>query len=275
MRGRRVGVLAVLLVCVHISPAVAQNLAQSKDTGSRLPASVFTQDAPQAPAATPVPAATPNDSFLTSLGQDVIHLASAKNALILGIGGALAFAASPADARITRSAAANEPFEETLDGGATVGSGWVQGGAALGTLIVGHLVSNQRAQEVGSELIRAQIVNTAITQGLKYAVDRTRPDGTARSFPSGHASASFATAAVLQQQFGWKVGLAAYGAAAYASTSRLSENRHYASDIIFGAALGIVCGRTVSIGHGENRFAVMPVAVPGGAAVTFSRIRTR
>ena len=106
-------------------------------------------------------------------------------------------------------------------------------------------------------------------------MNRTRPDGTHYSFPSGHASASFATAAVLQQHFGWKTGLFAYGAAAYASTSRLSENKHYASDVIFGAALGLVSGRTMSVGHGENRFTFAPVAVPGGAAVVFTKVAQR
>ena len=37
-----------------------------------------------------------------------------------------------------------------------------------------------------------------------------------------------------------------------------------------GAALGMLAGRTVTIGSGEKNFAVSPVATPGGAAVNFS-----
>ena len=47
--------------------------------------------------------------------------------------------------------------------------------------------------------------------------------------------------------FGWKAGVPAYGLAAYVAGSRLQENRHYMSDVLFGAAVGIVSGRTVTI----------------------------
>ncbi len=46
--------------------------------------------------------------------------------------------------------------------------------------------------------------------------------------------------------------------------SRLQENRHYLSDVVFGAALGVVAGRTVTIGHGNKRFALAPIIAPGG-----------
>jgi membrane-associated phospholipid phosphatase len=125
---------------------------------------------------------------------------------------------------------------------------------------------------VGADLVQAQIVAGMMTQGLKLAVGRTRPNNGRFSFPSGHASATFANAAVLQRHFGWKVGLPAYGVATYVAASRLQDNRHYASDVIFGAALGIVAGRTMTVGHGRGTFALAPVAVPGGAGVTFTRV---
>jgi membrane-associated phospholipid phosphatase len=215
---------------------------------------------------------SPAVNFFVALANDVKHLPSLDTAITLGIGGALALGASPADSRLTRKATQTQAFEETFDPGEVVGGAWVQAGGAAATLVVGHLSSSPRVQAVGSDLLRAQILNGALTQGLKHAVDRTRPDGRPYSFPSGHASASFASAAVLQRQFGWKVGVPAYAAATYAATSRLSENRHYASDVIFGAALGIVAGRTVTVGSGEHRFAFAPVTVPGGFALEFARV---
>jgi len=207
-------------------------------------------------------------AFFVSLGQDFKHLPSVENAITLGVGGGLALAAHPADERLTDDAVSTESIEETLDAGEVIGSGWMQAGGAAGAMILGHVISNPRLQAVGSDLVRAQIINGLFTQGLKHAVNRTRPDGSNYSFPSGHASASFASAAVLERHFGWKVGMVAYGVAAYAATSRLSENRHYASDVIFGSALGIVSGRTVTVGTGANRFAVMPLALPGGVGVS-------
>ena len=37
--------------------------------------------------------------------------------------------------------------------------------------------------------------------------------------------------------------------------------------MIFGAALGIVAGRAVTVGHGASTFALMPIAVPKGAGI--------
>ena len=78
-----------------------------------------------------------------------------------------------------------------------------------------------------------------------------------------------------QRHFGWKVGIPAYGAASYVAASRLQTNRHYLSDVAFGAALGIVAGRTVTVGHGNARFAVAPVAAPGGGGIAFTWIGNR
>ena len=64
----------------------------------------------------------------------------------------------------------------------------------------------------------------------------------------------------------------AYSLAAYVAASRLQENRHFASDVIFGAAVGIVAGRTVTVGRGAARFTVAPMALSGGGGVTFTRL---
>ena len=47
------------------------------------------------------------------------------------------------------------------------------------------------------------------------------------------------------------------------------------SDVAFGAAIGIVSGRTVTIGRGENRFALAPMAAPGGGGVSFTWVGNR
>jgi hypothetical protein len=163
--------------------------------------------------------------------------------------------------------------ERAFEAGEPAGSGWVQAGGALGTFLIGKATGSRRAQVLGADLVRAQMINSVITQGVKLAVGRSRPNGGRYSFPSGHASATFASATVLYRHFGWKVGVPAYGLAAYVGASRLQENRHYASDVIFGAALGIVAGRTVTVGRGSSRFVVAPIAVPGGAGVMFTHVQ--
>jgi membrane-associated phospholipid phosphatase len=75
---------------------------------------------------------------------------------------------------------------------------------------------------------------------------------------------------VLQRHLGWKAGIPAYAVASYVAASRIQGQRHYFSDVAFGAAVGMVAGRTVTIGRGDARFAVSPAAAPGGAAVNFT-----
>ena len=55
--------------------------------------------------------------------------------------------------------------------------------------------------------------------------------------------------------------------AGFIGWTRIRDHQHYLSDVIFGSALGIAAGKTVTIGHKAGRFSVMPVAVPGGGGV--------
>jgi hypothetical protein len=49
--------------------------------------------------------------------------------------------------------------------------------------------------------------------------------------------------------------------------------RHFPSDVAFGAALGIVSGRTVTVGRGKARFAASPVVSSQKAGVSFTLLR--
>jgi membrane-associated phospholipid phosphatase len=91
------------------------------------------------------------------------------------------------------------------------------------------------------------------------------------SFPSGHATITFAAATVLQQHLGYKAAIPTYLVASYVAMSRLHDNRHYASDVVFGAAIGIVVGRSVTW-HGRNFYA-SPMLVPGGAGIALMASR--
>jgi membrane-associated phospholipid phosphatase len=188
-------------------------------------------------------------------------------ALILAGGGLAALAVHPADHAVVNRLSSSPGLEDFLDGGALAGDGTVQGLTAIGVYGVGYAIRNERTKQVGTSLVEAQILNLVMTQGLKYAVNRERPDGGRYSFPSGHASATFVTADVLLQEFGPKAGVPAYAGAVYVAISRLSEKQHYPSDVVFGAAVGIACARTLDIRAHGHRFTVTPVPVPGGGAV--------
>jgi len=87
--------------------------------------------------------------------------------------------------------------------------------------------------------IGAMGMSVAVTYGLKYLIDKDRPNGEPHSFPSGHSSNAFTGAAFLQRRFGCKVGIPAYALAAYTAWSRVYTDNHDYWDVLAGAAIGI------------------------------------
>ena len=120
-------------------------------------------------------------------------------------------------------------------------------GLLTGGLALEHYLSDQSKLDLHRKLqyaFTAMAASTVITYGFKYGVGRERPNGgNNRSFPSGHTSHSFTIAAVSQELLGYKVGILAYAMAAVVGFSRIQDNKHYLSDVIFGAGIGTVIGR--------------------------------
>lgn len=79
--------------------------------------------------------------------------------------------------------------------------------------------------------------------GLKYSVARLRPDGSRHnSFPSGHTATAFMTATMFHMEYGWRspwYSIGGYTAAALTGVSRILNDRHWMSDVLAGAAIGI------------------------------------
>jgi membrane-associated phospholipid phosphatase len=199
-----------------------------------------------------------------AVGQDFKNLPSSENALLLGIGAGLAGLSKPAELDITEDWTRVGPEDKLLKPGAIMGNSYLHLAGAFALYTAGRVSHNGRVGAFGADLVRAQILAQSTTFALKFAADRTRPNGEARSFPSGHTSTMFATATVVQQHFGWKAGVPAFAAAAYVGASRIDANKHYLSDVAFGAALGIIAGRTVTLGTSSMKFALTPVGGPGG-----------
>lgn len=67
------------------------------------------------------------------------------------------------------------------------------------------------------------------------------------SFPSGHTTVAFAAATVFAKEYANHpiVPIIAYSAATLISVSRITENKHWATDVLVGAALGLLTGRQV------------------------------
>ena len=202
----------------------------------------------------------------TGLFQDTVtdfrNLASKDTLTVLAVGGLMAVALHRVDQPATTMLSGSK--EELYSSGETIGSARLQFGSALATLAVGRLTGSPKLTAVGADLVSANIVAQTLTTGIKIAARRTRPDGTEFSFPSGHTSVSFAAATVVQRHFGWKAGVPAYAMASFVAASRIHEKRHFLSDVTFGAAVGIVSGWAVTVGHGKAQMSVAPIAAPGG-----------
>jgi membrane-associated phospholipid phosphatase len=233
--------------------------------------------APPVSGSAPTFGAPPASDFTPSLGRifadtltDFRRLPSLDSAVILSIGGLTAMAGHPYDARVSGRFSSADSMRGMFGAGQTIGAASTQLAGAFATYSIGRMTGHPKVAMIGADLVRAQFVSQAMTQAIKLGVGRTRPDGTSLSFPSGHSASAFATAAVLQRHLGWKAGIPAYAVAGYVAASRIQVQRHYLSDVAFGAAIGIVAGRTVTIGHGDMRFAVSPAAAPGGGGVNFT-----
>jgi membrane-associated phospholipid phosphatase len=163
--------------------------------------------------------------------------------------------------------------------GKWIGSAWVQAGSSIGLYVVGRYImphgeggpKTNKVSHLGFDLLRAQIVSQVFVQGIKIAVRRDRPTGVCCSFPSGHATTAFATAAVLERHLGYRAAWPTMTLAAYVAMSRLHDNVHFLSDVVFGSALGVASGWTVVGRHGRSDFALVPTPVRGGAALMFMR----
>lgn len=79
-----------------------------------------------------------------------------------------------------------------------------------------------------------------ITQSLKISINKKRPNGSDKSFPSGHTSAAFQGASFIHGRYGLKYAIYAYLGAAYVGYSRVESDNHYVDDVLAGAAIGII-----------------------------------
>jgi membrane-associated phospholipid phosphatase len=211
--------------------------------------------------------------LFTGLSGDLARLGSSDHVLFTTFGMFGAMGAHSFDHRIAQSGWGRGTARDIFGPGEIAGGAVVQSTTALGTYLIGRAFGKPRVARIGGELIRAQLVGQSVTQAIKLSVGRTRPDGSTLSFPSGHTSATFATATVLQREFGWKAGLPAYAVASWVAASRMHAERHYLSDVVMGATIGILAGRAVTVGTDNTRFAISPAAVPRGAGINIVRVK--
>ncbi len=109
-------------------------------------------------------------------------------------------------------------------------AGGMEGRSSWGRMLV---------SDAFSALLMGGAINT-----LKYTTHVTRPDGSnTHSFPSGHTATAFMTATMLTKEYGdtspW-IGIGAYSVASATGLMRMANNKHWLSDVLTGAGIGIL-----------------------------------
>lgn len=148
-------------------------------------------------------------------------------------------------ARVRKLARAQETSGSAWPGVMRAATSWGRPVVVMGGLAV--VVTAEVAGGRGWALARLAATSLAgtnlLVEGGKRAVNRTRPDGESKrsnsSFPSSHAANGFTLAWVLTSR--WRRGWPAfYALASLVAFSRMYLNRHYLSDVVVGALLGVV-----------------------------------
>ncbi|MCZ4407285.1 phosphatase PAP2 family protein [Cryomorphaceae bacterium 1068] len=106
-------------------------------------------------------------------------------------------------------------------------------------------------------LFKAELIAVAIVTPLKLGTNRVRPNGdNDESFPSGHTAQAFISATFLHREYGhlspW-YSIGGYAVAGSVGVLRILNNKHYLSDVLFGAGIGLLATNLAYLTHGYKR----------------------
>ncbi len=186
-----------------------------------------------------------------------MHPADLKWIVPLGLGTA-SFIAT--DRRLGDEVAESEDLYRVGRAVSYAGTGYVVAAAAASLYVAGHATHNARLRETGLLSFEAWLDAQLIGAAIKGITQRSRPDsGESRghffaggtSFPSGHGLGIWSMATVVAHEYHghrW-IQVSAYAVATSVSLARVAAQRHYASDVLVGSALGYAVGRYVYRTH--------------------------
>jgi membrane-associated phospholipid phosphatase len=133
------------------------------------------------------------------------------------------------------------------------GSLYSQLGIPVVTYLTGLAFGSEEIRATGRQMTESVLVAGLLTVLIKEATGRARPYNelgnsrfrpfsfkeSYRSFPSGHSTGVFAIATVLSLKIDrWWAYVSLYTLAVSTSLSRIYFDRHWASDVVMGAAIG-------------------------------------
>jgi membrane-associated phospholipid phosphatase len=207
-----------------------------------------------------------------NLGRAFVGLFAKETLRPLAIGGAATGLSFLADDHVRDQIGTSDSVFGK--GGNIAGHGISVDAVAAVLFVAGRFADGQRFRDFSYDVLPAALVTQVTTGAVKLAVGRTRPDGDTNrrnsSFPSGHSSGTFAVATVIERHYGWKAAVPAYTVSSLVALSRVRYNRHYLSDVVGGASLGVIVGRaTVRMNRQPLKL------MPAGASLSLAPLGTR
>jgi len=152
--------------------------------------------------------------------------------------------------------------------GETIGWGYLNVLYMLGHFGYGYFKKDDESLKASEHMLKASTYTLFATTSLKLMINERRPGfpEDKSSFPSGHASMSFAFASVVAARHGWFYGSLAYGLGTYISVSRINDDWHYLHDVLIGMGIGASYGWGLHYAYKKGlpfQFTVVPTN--GGA----------
>ena len=100
--------------------------------------------------------------------------------------------------------------------------------------------------------VKAELLMSVIVQGMKSRIPTERPSGGMHSMPSGHTAQAFVSATILDMEYRdtspW-ISIGGYTIAATTAMYRMINNKHWISDVLIGAGIGIFSTKVVYYTH--------------------------
>ncbi len=153
-----------------------------------------------------------------------------------------------------------EEFDRWLGIGNTFGDGYFAIPFISTSLIFAYTFGSERLKSFGWKSFKSFLLTGSTVLLMKVITNRERPNrADRRAFPSGHSAVAFSLATSISEEFGdnTSISLFVYSLATLTAIARVEYNVHWASDVFFGAVLGIYISRFVHKLE-EGRLSLIP-----------------
>ncbi len=127
---------------------------------------------------------------------------------------------------------------------------------------------------------KSELLLNAIVQGMKNWIPSERPSGSMHSMPSGHTAQAFVSATILDMEYRdtspW-ISVAGYAVATTTGMYRMINNKHWISDVLIGAGIGIFSTKVVYFTHRyrwgkKSNMVILPAIYKNGGGVSIAMI---